>query len=78
MFGAIRHTETTRELPVVPPGAVMQGDGKNLVWVERGPGRFQPVEVKTGSRAGDVLPVLQGIDAGERVVVEGAMLLKAQ
>jgi cobalt-zinc-cadmium efflux system membrane fusion protein len=78
MFGAIRHTESVRVVPVLPVGAVVQGNGKSLAWVERGAGRFQPVEVKTGERVGDVLPVLKGIREGDRVVVDGAMLLKAQ
>ncbi len=78
MFGSIKHTETTRVVPVLPAGAVTQGDGKSVAWVERGPGRFQPVEVKTGERIGAMLPVLAGIREGDRVVSDGAMLLKAQ
>ncbi|MGD0499041.1 MAG: efflux RND transporter periplasmic adaptor subunit [Bryobacteraceae bacterium] len=78
MFGTIRHTESMRVVPVVPVGAVLQGGGKSVVWVERAPGRFQPVEVKTGERHGDAFPVLAGIREGDRVVVDGAMLLRAQ
>jgi cobalt-zinc-cadmium efflux system membrane fusion protein len=78
MFGTIRHTHSTRALPVVPVPAVVQGDGKTSVWVESEPGRFHPQEVQTGERVDDVLPVLSGLRAGERVVVEGVMLLRAQ
>jgi cobalt-zinc-cadmium efflux system membrane fusion protein len=78
MYGTIRHTESTRTLPVVPVGAVTQGDGKTRVWREAGPGRFQPVEVKTADRVGENLPVLSGLKSGERIVVDGAMLLRAQ
>lgn len=78
MYGTIRHTDAMRNLPVVPVGAVVQGDGKSSVWVELSPGRFRPVEVKTGERYGDVLPVLGGLQAGTRIVVDGAMLLRAQ
>ena len=78
MFGTIRHTDAIRILPVVPVGAVVQGNGKSSVWVEQGTGRFRPVEVRTGERYGDVLPVLSGLSAGTRVVVDGAMLLHAQ
>jgi cobalt-zinc-cadmium efflux system membrane fusion protein len=78
MYGTIRHTDKVRTLPVVPVGAVVQGDGRSSVWVEKGPGRFRPVEVKTGERLGDLLPVLSGLKAGDRVVVDGAMLLRAQ
>jgi cobalt-zinc-cadmium efflux system membrane fusion protein len=78
MYGTIRHTDSMRTLPVVPVGAVVQGDGKSTVWVEESPGKFRPVVVKTGERSGDVLPVLSGLKAGARVVVDGAMLLRAQ
>jgi cobalt-zinc-cadmium efflux system membrane fusion protein len=78
MYGTIRHTDAMKTRPVVPAGAVLQGDGKTSVWVEKAPGRFQPVEVKVGERAGDVLPVLSGLTAGTRIVVDGAMLLRAQ
>ena len=78
MYGTIRHTDSMKTLPVVPVGAVLQGDGKTSVWVETAPGRFQPVEVKTGERAGDMLPVISGLKAGARIVVDGAMLLRAQ
>jgi cobalt-zinc-cadmium efflux system membrane fusion protein len=78
MYGTIRHTDSMRTLPVVPVGAVLQGDGKTMVWVEAAPGRFRPVEVKTGERAGEMLPVTAGLKAGTRIVVDGAMLLRAQ
>jgi cobalt-zinc-cadmium efflux system membrane fusion protein len=78
MYGTIRHTEAEKTVPVVPVGAVLQGDGKSSVWVERAPGVFKPVEIKTGERRGDFLPVLSGLQAGNRVVVDGAMLLRAQ
>lgn len=77
MFGSIRHVEAMRAMPVVPPGAVVQGDGRNAVFVEEAPGRFRKVEVKVGPRAGGLLPVLAGLKPGDRVVVDGAMLLQA-
>jgi len=78
MFGSIRHTESMQMRPVVPVGAVIQGDGHSVVFVERGPGRFQQTEIAVGKRTGDILPVLSGLKAGDRVVVDGAMLLKTQ
>jgi len=78
MYGTIRHTDSMKTLPVVPVGAVLQGDGKTIVWVEQGPGRFQPVEVKAGERSGANLPILAGLQAGTRIVVDGAMLLREQ
>jgi len=78
MYGIIRHTDGTRTLPVVPAGAVLQGDGKTVVWVEQSAGRFQPVEVRTAERVGETIPILSGVRPGARVVTDGAMLLRAQ
>jgi len=78
MFGSIRLTEAVQMRPVAPVGAVIQGDGHNVVFLEKGPGRFQQAEIVVGKRTGDVLPVVSGLKAGDRVVVDGAMLLKTQ
>ncbi len=78
MFGTIRHTDSVRTTPVIPVGALVQEGGKSIVWMERGPGRFQPVEVTTGARMDDHVAVLTGLRAGDRLVVDGAMLLRAQ
>lgn len=76
MFGRIRHVETTRVMPVVPSGAVIQGEGANYVFVERGPGKFQQTTVEVASRLGDDFAVTAGVQPGDRVVTEGVMLLK--
>jgi cobalt-zinc-cadmium efflux system membrane fusion protein len=78
MFCTIRHTEAVRKLPVAPAAAVVQEGGKTVVWVERGPGHFQPVEVKADGRVDNRIAIVAGLRAGDRVVVDGAMLLRAQ
>jgi cobalt-zinc-cadmium efflux system membrane fusion protein len=76
MFGRIRHVEALEARPVVPPGAVIQGDGQNVVYVEKSPGTFVLTPVKIGPRGTYGIPVLEGLHAGDRVVVDGVMLLK--
>ncbi len=76
MFGRIRHVESMRKGVVVPAGAVIQGEGENLVYVERAPGKFAAVPVKLGTKVEDGFAVLSGLREGDRVVVDGAMLLK--
>jgi membrane fusion protein, heavy metal efflux system len=78
MFGTIRHSGATRALPVVPLTAVLQEYGRAVVFVERGPGMFQRREVTLGPRLDGTAPVSSGLHAGERVVVDGAVLLKGQ
>jgi multidrug efflux pump subunit AcrA (membrane-fusion protein) len=66
-----------KKVPVVPVSAVVQGDGKNSVYKETGKGTFQRVQVQLGQRINDRVAVLQGLNAGDRIVVDGVMLLKA-
>jgi cobalt-zinc-cadmium efflux system membrane fusion protein len=76
MFGNIHHIESTQQMVVVPVGTVIQGDGESTVFVEQGPGRFEQIPVKVGKRIGEITPVLSGLKSGQRVVVDGGMLLK--
>jgi cobalt-zinc-cadmium efflux system membrane fusion protein len=76
MFGEIRHEETFREVPVVPSGAIVQGDQQTIVYREGARGVFTPVRVTFGRQDGEFVAVLSGISAGDRVVTDGAMLLR--
>jgi cobalt-zinc-cadmium efflux system membrane fusion protein len=76
MFGTVRHVEQQRETVAVPVGALVQMAGREAVFVEEAPGRFRAVQVQAGKRSGDWIPVLEGLSAGTRVVVDGAMLLR--
>jgi membrane fusion protein, heavy metal efflux system len=77
MFGRIRQIETVKKLPVVPVAAVVQSDGKDLVYREIGKGKFERVPVQLGLRVNNRVAVLQGLNPGDRIVVDGVMLLKA-
>jgi len=48
------------------------------VFVERAPGRFERREVTTGPRNESLLAITQGVQAGDRVVVDGAVLLRGR
>ena len=76
MFGKIHHIESTQQMVVVPAGTVIQGDGESTVFVEQSPGRFEQTPVKVGKRMGEIIPILSGVKSGQRVVVDGGMLLK--
>jgi cobalt-zinc-cadmium efflux system membrane fusion protein len=77
MFGRIRHVDSTRIAPVIPAAAVIQGDNQNVVYREVSRGVFEPTPVKLGNRVGDLIAVLDGLRPGDRVVTDGAMLLKS-
>lgn len=76
MFGEVRHIESYHHVPVVPARSVIQAQGKAVVYRETAPGRFEQTAVEVGRRSADMLPVTRGLTAGDRVVVDGAMLLR--
>jgi cobalt-zinc-cadmium efflux system membrane fusion protein len=76
MFGEIRLKRGFREVPVVPAGAIVQGDQKNIVYRQKSEGVFEIVAVTFGNRDGDMVPILSGIQAGDEIVVDGTMLLR--
>ena len=63
----------------VPVSTVLIKDGKRrVVYVERSDGSFEVREVQIGQNRDGQVAILQGLAAGERVVVRGALLLDAQ
>lgn len=76
MFGRIVHTGSVRKLPVVPAPAVLQEQGRNVVFREEAPGVFRRVPIRPGPPLRGLVPILEGIRAGERIVTQGVMLLQ--
>ena len=76
MFGEVRHIEAYHQVPVIPVRSVIQTQGKAVVFRQTAPGRFEQTTVEVGRRSGEMVPVTSGLNAGDRVVVDGAMLLR--
>ena len=62
----------------VPVGAVVQDERRTTVFVERARGEFERRDVSLGPRHDDAIVVTSGLAAGDRVVVDGTMLLMGQ
>jgi cobalt-zinc-cadmium efflux system membrane fusion protein len=77
MYGQIRHTEGVTVKPVVPAAAVVQEDGRNIVWLQTSPGVFRRTPVDIGPRVGNLQAIDKGVQAGDQLVTDGVMLLKA-
>ena len=60
---------------VVPAAALVQSGFRTLVFVETSPWTFEAREVKAGPVSAGQAEVLEGLTAGERVVVKDAVLL---
>jgi cobalt-zinc-cadmium efflux system membrane fusion protein len=76
MFATIRHSHGKQSAIVIPKSALLQQEGRNVVYVERGPGQFQEVPVTIVWQGTDRIAIESGISRGDRVVVDGVMLLK--
>jgi cobalt-zinc-cadmium efflux system membrane fusion protein len=78
MYTELRFQSAGQTL-TVPVTAVLIKDGKQrVVYVQRGDGRFEPREVRTGPSSGGMVPILDGLKPGDRIVVRGALLLDRQ
>jgi Cu(I)/Ag(I) efflux system membrane fusion protein len=63
---------------VLPVSAVIDSGKRQMVWVEREPGIFEPRQVQVGQRSVDKLQILSGVTAGEKVAVSGAYLIDSE
>lgn len=62
----------------VPDSAVISTGTRDVVFVDRGEGHFDPREVKLGIRLPDRFEVLSGLSAGEPVLVSGNFLVDSE
>lgn len=63
---------------IVPDGAILDTGTRQLVYVKTGERRFEPRLVRVGGRSGDRALVLEGLKAGEEVVVQANFLLDSE
>lgn len=72
-------TADQRSTLVVPAVAVQQIDDDTVVFVQTGDDdTFQKRTVRTGGEVGGVISILEGLKSGERVVTQGAFMLKSK
>lgn len=62
----------------VPPGALQDMNGQAVVFLDKGEGRYAVRPVRTGRTQGELVEVLEGLAAGDRVVSRGGFVLKSQ
>ena len=79
MQAELRFTDNGEGELMLPVEAVLIKDGKHsIVYVQQTDGTFVPREVRTGMSKGGMVPILDGLKRGERVVVKGALLLDGE
>ena len=78
MYGNVTlRTDVVKTL-VVPKEAVLDTGLRQLVFLDRGEGVYQPYPVKLGRRSQDYVEILEGLKEGDRVVTSANFLLDAE
>jgi len=63
---------------LVPSDAVQQVNGQDVVFVRSAADRFSAHPVIVGETSGGKTPILEGIKAGDQIVVRGSFIMKSQ
>jgi membrane fusion protein (multidrug efflux system) len=72
MFGRIKVELGVRpESLLVPERSVVELQGKNFLWIVGSDNKTSQRPVKVGDQVGDSMLIIEGLKAGERIVVEG-------
>jgi cobalt-zinc-cadmium efflux system membrane fusion protein len=77
MFGSIRVLRSSSTGILVPTSAVIREGNEAHVFVSKGNGRFERRTVKLGRALDGSIEILSGVNPGDSIVSEGALLLRA-
>jgi len=78
MYATVTIDVDLGERLAVPASAVVYTGPRRLVFVDHGEGRLTPTEIRTGLRADDYYEVLEGLQAGDRIVTAGNFLVASE
>jgi len=78
MFVDVEIPITLPESVYVPADAVLDTGKRAVVYVDKGRGLFEPRRVKTGWSLGGQVEIVQGLMAGEKIVVAGNFLIDSE
>ncbi|RJR16310.1 MAG: efflux RND transporter periplasmic adaptor subunit [Nitrospiraceae bacterium] len=63
---------------IIPDGAVIDTGTRQIIYVDKGDGYFEPREVHLGLKAGGMTEVLHGLQSGEKVASSGTFLIDSE
>jgi RND family efflux transporter MFP subunit len=78
MFAEVSISSDLGERLAVPNSAVISTGTRDLVFVARGGGMFEPREVRLGLRLPDAVEVLEGLEEGDSIVTSGNFLIDSE
>jgi membrane fusion protein, heavy metal efflux system len=78
MFADVTLLTEAQTVLAVPRTAVQQVGNRSVVFVVRGPRRFELREVTIGASSSDDVEIKTGLKEGDEVVTEGSYVLKSE
>ena len=75
MFATVDITVSQPNQVIVPLSAILMNNDSTTVYVETTPWCFQSREVQLGAEDGEMVRVLSGLNAGERIVESGGIFI---
>jgi Cu(I)/Ag(I) efflux system membrane fusion protein len=78
MYATVELASTGRRAVAVPIAAVLPTGTRNIVFVNRGDGRFLPREVRVGQHGDSLVEILEGLQPGDEVVASATFLLDSE
>lgn len=75
---ALRPGENADDSLLLPAEAVIRTGKRDLVMLAEEQGRFRPMEVVLGQESGGQVAILQGLQAGQKVVASGQFLIDSE
>ncbi|MDP1774417.1 MAG: efflux RND transporter periplasmic adaptor subunit [Methylobacter sp.] len=76
MYAEIGLGTDPRATILVPTDGVLHSENTDFVFIAAGAGLWQITEVQVGESIGDRVEILKGLQGGERIIGNGAILLK--
>ncbi len=68
----------TKQAITVPESAIMEHDRQAFVFTPEPDAKFRRVDITPGIRAGGLVEVVSGLEDGQKVVAQGAFVLKSE
>jgi membrane fusion protein, copper/silver efflux system len=78
MYVDVRIKVSLGEQLAIPAAGVFQSGTRQIAFVDRGGGSFEPRDIELGARAGDDFIVLKGLTAGESIVTSANFLIDSE
>jgi len=78
MYGDVMIRVKGQSVLAVPREAVLDSGTRTLAFLDRGEGRFEPREIKTGRTFDGYTEVIEGLQTGDTVVTSGTFLIDSE